>query len=344
MVIVYWLEAEALTILDLKITKDQGKKKDNFETADAGVVEDNSDGADVLSVTISSLDGGWILGMSYSYHMCPNRDWFSPYRSFDGCKVLMGNNVACKVVGICSIQIRIHDGIVRTLTDVRRVPELRKKLISLGILDSNGCSYQASGGVMMIMKGALVVMKGLKQNSLYLLHGSTVTGVATTTLFSGIDSDTTKLWHMGLGHMSERGMDVEGKQGSSLHRSYSNLGHKSGWPYSTLNCGSYEDLENPSAAKKKIGFATFATGIVHGLQPDALMMVLPTLALPSRLTGAAFLVYSLYGKAPEIPSILITAYSYCIPPISIRALQTDQALVSSGEGNHEADTDEQDLL
>ncbi|KAK3034900.1 hypothetical protein RJ639_033263 [Escallonia herrerae] len=151
-----------------------GKKKDNSKTANAGVVEDNSDGADVLSVTIISSDGGWILDTGYSYHMCPNRDWFVTYRSFDSGKVLMGNNVACKVVGIGSIQIRMHDGIVRTLTDVRHVPELRKILISLGTLDSNGCSYRAVGGVMRIMKGALVVMKG---------------------------------------HMSERSMDVLSKQG-----------------------------------------------------------------------------------------------------------------------------------
>ncbi|KAK3036699.1 hypothetical protein RJ639_031567 [Escallonia herrerae] len=36
----------------------KGKKNDNSKTAYAGVVEDNSDCADVLSVTISSLDGG----------------------------------------------------------------------------------------------------------------------------------------------------------------------------------------------------------------------------------------------------------------------------------------------
>ncbi|KAK2968950.1 hypothetical protein RJ640_029757 [Escallonia rubra] len=36
----------------------KGKKKDNSKTADAGVVEDNYDGVDVLSVTISSSDGG----------------------------------------------------------------------------------------------------------------------------------------------------------------------------------------------------------------------------------------------------------------------------------------------
>ncbi|XP_052180352.1 chloroplast protein FOR GROWTH AND FERTILITY 2-like [Diospyros lotus] len=58
----------------------------------------------------------------------------------------------------------------------------------------------------------------------------------------------------------------------------------------------YETLENPTIGKKKeIGFATFATGIVHGLQPDALMMVLPALALPSRVAGAAFLGMFLLG-------------------------------------------------
>ncbi|GAB2267869.1 Chloroplast protein FOR GROWTH AND FERTILITY 2 [Dionaea muscipula] len=59
----------------------------------------------------------------------------------------------------------------------------------------------------------------------------------------------------------------------------------------------YETLEGgPEVGrKKKIGFATFATGIVHGLQPDALMMVLPALALPSRVAGAAFLCMFLVG-------------------------------------------------
>ncbi|KAK3014885.1 hypothetical protein RJ639_008457 [Escallonia herrerae] len=138
----------------------KGKKKDNSKTADVGVIEDNSDGAYVLSVTISSSDGGWILDMGCSHHICPNRDWFVTFRSFDGGKVLMRNNVACKVVEIDSIQIRMHDGIVRTLTGVRHVLELRKNLIFLGTLDSNGCSYRAAGGFMRIMKGALVVMKG----------------------------------------------------------------------------------------------------------------------------------------------------------------------------------------
>jgi sulfite exporter TauE/SafE len=67
----------------------------------------------------------------------------------------------------------------------------------------------------------------------------------------------------------------------------------------------YETLENPTVGKKKIGFATFATGIVHGLQPDALMMVLPALALPSRVAGAAFLVMFLVGTVVAMGSYTV---------------------------------------
>ncbi|MFQ6654805.1 hypothetical protein Gotur_025631 [Gossypium turneri] len=67
----------------------------------------------------------------------------------------------------------------------------------------------------------------------------------------------------------------------------------------------YETLENPAVGKKKIGFATFATGIVHGLQPDALMMVLPALALPSRVAGAAFLIMFLLGTVVAMGSYTV---------------------------------------
>lgn len=69
--------------------------------------------------------------------------------------------------------------------------------------------------------------------------------------------------------------------------------------------GVYEALDNPAVGKKKVGFATFATGIIHGLQPDALMMVLPALALPSRLAGALFLVMFLVGTVVAMGSYTV---------------------------------------
>ncbi|CAN4107346.1 unnamed protein product [Withania somnifera] len=68
----------------------------------------------------------------------------------------------------------------------------------------------------------------------------------------------------------------------------------------------YEGIDTPIIGKKKkIGLATFATGIVHGLQPDALMMILPALALPSRVAGAAFLAMFLVGTVIAMGSYTV---------------------------------------
>ena len=54
--------------------------------------------------------------------MCPYRDWFTNYQSIEGGKVLIGNNAVYKVVRIGAIKIKMHDSIVRTLSDVRHIP------------------------------------------------------------------------------------------------------------------------------------------------------------------------------------------------------------------------------
>jgi len=79
----------------------------------------------------------------------------------------MGNDFACKIVGVGSIQIRMHDGSVRTLTNVRHVPELRKNLISLGVLDSAGYRCTTQGGLLKVSKGILVVMKAKRMENFY---------------------------------------------------------------------------------------------------------------------------------------------------------------------------------
>ena len=81
------------------------------------------EGDTVLTVSGSCSGNSWILDSGCSYHMSPNRDWFSTYQSIDGGVVLMGNDVSCKVVGIGTVRIKMHDGLVRTLTDVRHVPD-----------------------------------------------------------------------------------------------------------------------------------------------------------------------------------------------------------------------------
>ena len=179
----------------------------------AGVADSSgSDGENVLSVSIGSPGDVWILDSGCTYHMCPSRDWFASYQSIDGGVVLMGNNMSCKVVGIGTVRIKMHDGIVRTLKDVRHVPDLKKNLISLGTLDSQGYKYVAEGGVLKVSKDALVVIKGQLSRGLYMLQGSTVIGSVSVSSSSDQDSDTTRLWHMRLGHMSEAGMSILSKR------------------------------------------------------------------------------------------------------------------------------------
>ena len=125
----------------------------------------------------------------------------------------MGNNMFCKTIGIESIKIRMHNGIVRTLSNIRYVPDLKKNMISLGTLDSNNYKFSAKGEVLRVIKGSLIVMKGKKVNTFYILQGSTLIGVVVVSISEDPNLDTTHLRHMRLEHMSERELHVLSKQG-----------------------------------------------------------------------------------------------------------------------------------
>ncbi|KAG8499288.1 hypothetical protein CXB51_005805 [Gossypium anomalum] len=148
-------------------SSNRGKQPENSSEAD--VVEDYSNGELlVASINNSKVSEEWILDSSYTFHMSPNRDWFTTYETVS--------------------------------------EELKRNLILFNTLDSKGYRYTAESGVLKISKGSLVVMKGQRKTAkLYVLQGSTVTGDAVVASFSLSDDDITKLWHMHLGHMSENG-------------------------------------------------------------------------------------------------------------------------------------------
>ncbi|KAH0746482.1 hypothetical protein KY285_008139 [Solanum tuberosum] len=108
----------------------------------------------------------------------------SPNKSYEtsGGTVLMGNNATCKIVGIGSVHVRYHDGIVRTIIEVRHVPvdtgvtspDLKKNLISLGTLDKQGYKYMSERGTMKVTKGSLVMLKAKLGDGLYTLAGTTI--------------------------------------------------------------------------------------------------------------------------------------------------------------------------
>ncbi len=122
--------------------------------------------------------------------MTPNKDLFTTYERVDEGNVTMGNDALCKVVGVGSVKMKMFDGMVRTLSDVRHVPGLKKNLISLGILDKNGCKTTLYGGEMRVVRGSLVVMKGKMNGSLYALEGSSISGSVNVSTSVMTDEET----------------------------------------------------------------------------------------------------------------------------------------------------------
>ena len=69
---------------------------------------------------------GFLIQVVLITYVCPHRGWFVTYQPIDDGNVLMRNNMPSKTIGIVSIKIRMHDSIVRTLSNVRHVPDLKK--------------------------------------------------------------------------------------------------------------------------------------------------------------------------------------------------------------------------
>ncbi|GFZ13173.1 hypothetical protein Acr_23g0015580 [Actinidia rufa] len=113
---------------------------------------DDDDEIDVLLAASDDGKSDWVLDSGSAYHLCRDREVFSTYAACEGC-IWMANNTSSRVVGRGSVRFRMADGRFVTLTEVRHVPNLRKNLISIGMLDAKGCSFDASGGILRVSKG-----------------------------------------------------------------------------------------------------------------------------------------------------------------------------------------------
>ena len=89
--------------------------------------------------------------------------------------MMIRNNVICRVIGIGVIKLKLHDNSILELKQVKHVLDLKRNLISLRMLDQIGCVVKVQQGTMSVVKGSLVLLKGIRKNGLYVLEGTTVT-------------------------------------------------------------------------------------------------------------------------------------------------------------------------
>jgi hypothetical protein len=157
---------------------------------------------DALILAVQSPIDDWILDSGASFHCTPYHEMMQNYVAGDHGVIYLADGQPMDIVGIRDVQIKTMNGSIWDLQNVRHVPGLKKKLISVGQLDDNGHSILFSGGMWKVSKGAMVLARGKKTGTLYM-----------TTRFADIIASTEAenqayLWHCRLGHMSQKGMKI----------------------------------------------------------------------------------------------------------------------------------------
>ena len=100
-----------------------------------------SEDANVLTASIDDPMDEWVMDSGCTFHMSPRKDWFFNLKMEHAGQVLMGNNNSCKIEGIGCIKIKLKDGSIKVLSNVRYIPDLKRNLLSLGVVSARGHCY-----------------------------------------------------------------------------------------------------------------------------------------------------------------------------------------------------------
>jgi hypothetical protein len=152
---------------------------------------------------VDNISESWVVDSGASFHATSHRKHFLDYVQGDFGQVHLGDDAPCKIVGMRKVKIKQHNGNQWLLKEVRHVLDLRKNIISIGQLESEGCISIFTDKMWKVIKGSLVIAKGEKVGTLYLCTGNTDSSISLASI--GVD---TTLWHHRIEHMSEKGMQI----------------------------------------------------------------------------------------------------------------------------------------
>jgi hypothetical protein len=148
--------------------------------------------------------------------MTPHREWFCEYERYDGGNVFLGNDSTTKIIGRGRVKLRIIDGRVRTLPCVLHIPILARNLISVRKMDDAGVKTIFEKETCRMVRGAMVLLRGVLFGTLYKLQGITISDGCNSSIVPDIgfeeeitptvSGEKVMLWHQRLGHIGEKGL------------------------------------------------------------------------------------------------------------------------------------------
>ncbi|KAH9780112.1 CCHC-type domain-containing protein [Citrus sinensis] len=153
----------------------------------------------ISEINVFEDDNAWWIDSGATKHVCKDRSLFKSYKAMDDGSVLyMGNSSTAIVKGKGNVQLEFTSGKTLTLTDVYHVPEVRKNLVSGGLLDKFGFKLVFESNKFILSKGGTFVGKG------YMYEGIFKLNINNMNVSFAYMVDSLSLWHNRLGHVNVR--------------------------------------------------------------------------------------------------------------------------------------------
>jgi hypothetical protein len=144
-------------------------------------------------------DGSWWIDSCASRHVCKEMSLFKTFETVEnGCILFMGNSTTAAVKGKGTVNLEFTSGNVLTLTDVYYVLEIRKNLVSGGLLNKFGFKCVFESDQFVLTKGGTFVGKGYLSEDVFKLNLVNKLNVSAYMI------DSISLWHNRLGHVNTR--------------------------------------------------------------------------------------------------------------------------------------------
>eukprot|EP00253_Pinus_taeda_P004569 PITA_04569 len=210
------LNGDALSKI-CKISKALDKGKGSIDAPSAEVKTTSDEGGDVyLASSSTHVDHeAWLIDSGASFHFTPHREWFCKYEKYDGGDVFLGDDRKARIIGRGKVKLKLQGGRVRTLPGVLHIPALARNLISVSKLDDAGVKTVFEKDTCKMVRGALVLMRGVRIGTLYKLQGSTVVDGCNSSIVPEngaenlvVSGEKTMLWHQRLGHIGEKSLRI----------------------------------------------------------------------------------------------------------------------------------------
>ena len=105
--------------------------------------------------------------------MNPHKEWFSEYEKYNGGDVFLGDDSTTKILGHGRVKLLLNHGRIRTLPSVLHIPKLAKSLIYVSKLGDARVRTIFEKDTFKMVRGAMVLMRGVRCGTLYKLLGRT---------------------------------------------------------------------------------------------------------------------------------------------------------------------------